>query len=70
MILTNEEKLAVLDQHLKNVEYSIYGIELDLIEANSVSIQDETLISGLNARLDDQNAKKDALLAEKATLTA
>ena len=70
IILTNEEKIAVVEQHLKSIEYSIYGTTLDLVEANSVSTPDSAVISSLNARLADQNAKKDALLAEKTTLSA
>lgn len=70
IILTNEEKMAVVEQHLKSIEYSIYGTTLDLVEANSVTTPDTSLIASLNARLADQNAKKDALLAEQTTLSA
>lgn len=70
IVLTNEEKMAVVEQHLKSIEYSIYGTTLDLVEANSVTTPDTSLIASLNARLADQNAKKDALLAEQTTLSA
>lgn len=70
IVLTNEEKMAVVEQHLKSIEYSIYGTTLDLVEANSVTTPDTSLIASLNSRLADQNAKKDALLAEQANLSA
>lgn len=67
--LTNEEKLSIVNQHIKSVEYAVYGCELDLIEANAASSPDEAQIAALTARLDEVNAKKAALVAEKNSLT-
>jgi hypothetical protein len=66
--LTNDEKLGILDQHIKSIEYAIYGAELDLIEAQSVSITDASVIAGINDRLANANSKKTALLAERSDL--
>ena len=66
--LTNEEKLSILDQHIKSVEYAIYGAELDLIEAQAVASPETSLISGINERLSNANAKKTVLLAEREDL--
>jgi hypothetical protein len=68
-ILTNEEKINIIDQHIKTVEYSIYGTELDLIEANAVSFPDTQLIAALDARLVEAGLRKSALESEKASLT-
>jgi hypothetical protein len=46
--LTNEEKATVVSQHIKNVDYSIYNLELSLIEENSVSSPDVEKISSLS----------------------
>jgi hypothetical protein len=70
MTLTNEEKSAVVTQHIKNVEYSIYNLELSVIEENSVSSPDATKISSLNGQVEDLEAQKTALNAELATLSA
>lgn len=67
--LSNEEKLAVVNQHLKSVEYSIYGLGLDLIEAQAATSPDAEQVSAINARMADANARKTALLAEKSSLT-
>lgn len=67
--LTNEEKLSVVNQHIKSVEYSIYGSELDLIEANAASSPDAAHIAAINTRLSEANAKKTALIAERDSLT-
>lgn len=68
LALTNEEKLSILDQHIKSVEYAIYGSELDLIEAQAVSAPDASLIANINDRIANATSKKTALLAEREDL--
>ena len=68
-ILTNEEKLSIVNQHIKSVEYSIYGHELDLIQANAVASPDAGQITAINARITASNAVKAALVTEKNSLT-
>jgi hypothetical protein len=67
--LTNEDKLNIVNQHIKAVDYSIYGHELDLIQANAVSAPDAGQVSAINARITEANAKKTALVIEKDSLT-
>ena len=67
--LTNEEKLNIVNQHIKSVEYSIYGHELDLIQANAVASPDAGQITAINARITESNAVKAALVTEKNSLT-
>ena len=69
-ILTNEEKAAIIAQHIKNVEYSLYNLELSVIEENSVASPDAEKISSLNEQLDDLTAQKTALNSEFSSLTA
>jgi hypothetical protein len=69
-ILTNEEKLNVVNQHIKSVDYNLYGLELDLIQANALSSPDAGQISAINARILDSNAVRSALVTEKNSLTA
>lgn len=67
-ILTDEDKLSILNQHLKNIEYSIYNLELDILEY-SVSLNKEASYeTELNQRLAAANAKKNLLIAEKEAL--
>lgn len=67
--LTNEEKIAIVSQHIKNLEYGIYGLQISLIEENAVSPTDTSKISSLNNQIAEANAKKTALLAELDDLT-
>jgi hypothetical protein len=66
--LTTAEKTEIIKQHIKTLEYAVYHAELDLIEANAVSAPDEKFISATNDRLNNLNAKIDALEAEKEAL--
>ena len=68
-ILTNEEKLNIVNQHIKSVEYNIYGHELDLIQANAVASPDAGQITAINDRITQSNAIKAALVIEKNSLT-
>jgi hypothetical protein len=67
--LTNEDKLTIVNQHIKNVEFSKYNLELSLIEENSVASPDATTIASLNSQIVSANAKLAALEAEKSDLT-
>jgi hypothetical protein len=67
--LTNEEKIGIIDLHIKSVDYSLYGFELDLAEANAVSNPDTDLISSITIRKAAATAKRNVLIAEKETLS-
>jgi hypothetical protein len=67
--LTVDEKISIIDQHIKQMQYSIYGSELDLIEANAIVDVDETVITSITNRISTATAKKDALVLTRASLT-
>jgi hypothetical protein len=68
-MLTNEEKLNVVNQHIKSIDYNLYGHSLDLIQANAVASPDAGQITAINARIAEANAVKAALVTEKNSLT-
>jgi len=67
--LTNEEKLSIVEQHIKSIDYGIYGVQLDIIEINAISNPDASQLSNLNTRLAALNSKRTALVTEKDSLT-
>jgi hypothetical protein len=67
--LTNEEKAAIVNQHIKNLEYNIYNLQVSLVEENAVSTPDAAKVSSLNSQISEANTKKTALLAELDELT-
>lgn len=67
--LSNEEKINIVNQHIKSIDYSLYGYDLELIQANAVSSPDAAQIAAINSRISEANAKKTALVSEKDSLT-
>jgi len=70
IVLDNDEKKNIVNQHLRSLQFAIYNADLDLIEANAVASPDEALIAEVTARKTDLNAKVAALEAEKSSLVS
>lgn len=66
--LTNEEKLTIINQHLRSIDYALYGFSLDLLEANAVSPVDAENVSLIEDRISSLNSKRSALEAEAESL--
>lgn len=67
--LSNEDKIAIINQHKRTVEYSKYGVELSILEENAVASPNAQVITSLNTELADLNSKITALDAEIAALS-
>lgn len=61
-LLTNEEKSGIINQHIKNLDYSIFNTEMSLIEEKAVKESENA--DSLQSQLEILNLKRDALLAE------
>jgi hypothetical protein len=62
-VLTNEDKIAIIDQKIRNEEYVSYSITLDLLAENAV-------VDKNTDRIADYNKTKTASQAKIAALTA
>jgi len=67
--LSNIEKKSIVDQAIRQIDYSIYSLEIDVLQAEAVSPIDEDLVTSCNDRITKLNAKRAALVAELDTLT-
>ena len=67
--LSAEEKITIVEQHIKNVAYSQYNIQVSLIEANATTEKNAESIASLNSQLSDYNKQISALQAEIDSLT-
>ena len=56
--LSNEERLAIVASHIKNVEYGIYNDEITKMEATSSATPDQATIDSANLRIIASSAKK------------
>lgn len=66
--LNVEEKTSIINQHLKNLEYRKYNLDLSLMEENSLSTPNTIRVAEINADLDKVNAQKGVLLLELEAL--
>ena len=62
-ILTNEEKAGIIEQHLKNLEYSKFNLEVSLIEETTAPTS-TSVVSALEEQLSSINLKINALKQE------
>lgn len=69
MELTNEEKKAILDQHIKGIVVNKYNLHIAIIAESAAEVRDEANIALLNQKMEAEQAKYDALLVEYTTLT-
>ena len=67
--LTNEQKSDIINQHLKSLEYSIYNIELSIMEEEARFAPENSMLESLSTSLTDLNSKKTVLLNELASLS-
>ena len=68
--LTDQEKIELIDTHVRNLEYSKYNLELSLLEENAVEDKKQAAIDSIQGDIDVIDSKKAALEAEKTKLTS
>lgn len=70
MTLAKDDKIQIISQHIKNLEYNAYNLEMSLLEENSATQKDESTISSLNEQMDNIDAKVIALQSELTKVQA
>lgn len=64
--LTAEEKIGIINSHLKNAAYNKYNLELSLIQENAKTIKNESVISKINEDINEAEIQINALNDELA----
>jgi hypothetical protein len=67
-MLTTEEKISIVQQHLKSLEFTQYNNSISLIELNAVANPDSSAIVSLNIQIANATAQKTALENELSSL--
>jgi hypothetical protein len=67
--LTNEEKASIIEQHLKNLEYNRYNLEISMIEITSATFPKNESVENLQAEIDSIASQQAALTSELASLS-
>jgi chromosome segregation ATPase len=64
VLLSNEEKTGIINQHLRNLHYSKFNIEISLVQENARVQKETETIASLNAELADVDTRITALEEE------
>jgi hypothetical protein len=67
-MLSNEDKLAIINSHKKNIEFNKYNIQISIIEESAIDNPSQETLASLNSQIEDYNDKLAALDAEIASL--
>ena len=62
--LENNEKIAIIKQHLKNVANNKFNLELSIAQANAMLIPNTSMIDSYNLQLNDLSAQE-VILSQK-----
>jgi hypothetical protein len=68
--LSVEDKLTIVQQHLKNILYSEYNQQISLLESQAVTIPNQSNIDGVNLQLASIASQKLVLQNEIKSLEA
>lgn len=68
MELSNEEKVAIVTQHIKSISSNIYNLQVSLIAENAITPARQESLDSLNAQLSVENNKLAALESELSSL--
>jgi hypothetical protein len=66
--VTNEEKLVLINDRIKTLQYFLFEVELGLAEENAGSSPRPEKIAELNDQMADLESKIDAMKAKKAII--
>jgi hypothetical protein len=63
-LLSNEEKAGIINQHLKNLHYNKFNIEISIVEETAKTTPEAEVLANLNTQLADFDSRIEALEAE------
>jgi len=65
--LTKEEKAQIISSHIKNLNYTKYNLEIDIIQENARSTPSASALTNFNTQIDEVD---DQIAALQTQLTA
>jgi hypothetical protein len=68
--LSKEEKIQIIYSHQRNLEYSKYSLEIDILQENAKTAPSEAAVASLQLLITEVSSQLSALDAELATVSA
>jgi len=68
--LSKEDKLQLINSHMRNLEYRKYGLELDLLVENAKETPNSDVINACTTSIEEIDNQVSALNTELATVNA
>ena len=68
--LSKEEKVSIVNQHIKTLKYNKYVYQISIKEEEAVETPSASRVDSLNAKIAEVDAKVAALSAEITALNA
>jgi hypothetical protein len=69
-MITNEEKMGIINQHMRNVQVNKYNLELTLLEENALTSPNAETVTALTAQIAEANKKIAVLETELESVQA
>ena len=68
--LSKEEKIQIIYSHQRNLEYSKYSLEIDILQENAKTTPSETAVASLQLLIAEVSTQISVLDAELAAVSA
>jgi hypothetical protein len=69
-MITNEEKMGIINQHMRNVQVNKYNLELTLLEENALTSPNTETVTAITAQIAEANRKIAVLETELESVQA
>ena len=69
-MITNEEKMGIINQHMRNVQVNKYNLELTLLEENALTSPNTETVTAITAQIAEANKKITVLETELESVQA
>jgi hypothetical protein len=69
-MITNEEKMGIINQHMRNVQVNKYNLELTLLEENALTSPNTETVTAITAQIAEANKKIAVLETELESVQA
>lgn len=68
MVLSTQDKIGIVQQHIKNLQLNKYNLEVSIVEENALQNPAQSTLDSLNSQISDIVAKLAVLNTELTTL--